>query len=214
MQPNIKNLIFDLGNVIIDLDIERTWIQLKHWLVDDYALTLKNIQADTDIFIQYEIGKISEETFFETLRQTSDTPLSIRHLKEAWNAMLLSIPMHRLEMLSALKARYNVFLLSNTNKTHVDWVDGYLKVMHNMSIEDFNTRYFHKPYYSHLIHLRKPNKNIYEYVLNDAQLIAAETLFIDDMPANTEGAKAVGINTLLLPIGDEIVDYMKPYIGD
>ena len=122
----IENIIFDLGNVIIDLDIDRTWQHLKHWLGHDYELKLKNIRPNDDIFIQFEIGAITEEIFFETLRSTSDTPLSIRQLKEAWNAMLIQIPVQRFDMLLRLKRQYNVFLLSNTNKTHVDWVDGYL----------------------------------------------------------------------------------------
>jgi glucose-1-phosphatase len=207
----IKNIVFDLGNVIIDLDIERTWMQLKHWLGDDYELALKNIRPNDDIFIQFEVGKITEDEFFETLRSATEGPLSIRQLKEAWNGMLLQIPPQRFEMLARLKEKYNVFLLSNTNKTHVDWVDGYLRTVYGFTIQDFDARYFHKSYYSHLIHLRKPNENIYEYVLNDANLIASETLFIDDNVHNIEGAKRVGLHTILHPIGDEIVETMKVY---
>lgn len=216
----VQNIIFDLGNVIIDLDIERTWLHLKHWLGEDYELQLRNIQPDIDIFIQFEIGHISEEEFFDTLRSlvvspvsgAGSAPLSIRHLKEAWNAMLLQIPASRFEMLSRLKEKFNVYLLSNTNKTHVDWVDGYLRTVYGFSIEDFNERYFHKCYYSHLIHLRKPNENIYEYVLNDAQLVADETLFIDDNAHNVDAAKRVGLKTILHPLGDEIVETMKEYL--
>jgi glucose-1-phosphatase len=207
----IENIIFDLGNVIIDLDIDRTYQHLKHWLGEGYALKLKNIRPDDDIFIQFEIGKISEETFFETLRSTSDTPLSIRQLKEAWNAMLIQIPPQRFDMLLRLKSQYNVFLLSNTNSTHVDWVDGYLKTVYGFSIEDFDERYFHKSYYSHLIHLRKPDEAIYEYVLQDAGIKPQNTLFIDDNAQNIEGAKKVGLHTILHPIGEEIVEVMKTY---
>jgi glucose-1-phosphatase len=209
MSTNIKNIIFDLGNVIIDLDIDRTWFHLKHWLGDDYDTVLKQIHPDMDIFIEFEIGKISEQQFFEALRATTEAPLSIRQLKEAWNAMLLQIPAKRFEMLSRLKERYNVFLLSNTNETHVNWVDGYLQTVYNFTIQDFDARYFHKPYYSHLIHLRKPNTNIYEYVLADAGLKAEESLFIDDNFHNIEGAKKVGLQTYLHPIGAEIADVLK-----
>jgi glucose-1-phosphatase len=209
MKSNIKNIIFDLGNVIIDLDIDRTWFHLKHWLGDNFETVLKQIHPNNDIFIQFEIGEISEQQFFETLRATTEAPLSIRQLKEAWNAMLLQIPAKRFEMLARLKEHYNVFLLSNTNETHVNWVDGYLQTVHNFTIKDFNERYFHKPYYSHLIHLRKPNTNIYEYVLADAQLKAEESLFIDDNFHNIEGAKKVGLQTYLHPIGVEIVDILK-----
>jgi glucose-1-phosphatase len=208
---NIKNIIFDLGNVIIDLDIDRTWQQLSHWLGDDYQQTLKKLDPNDDLFIQFEVGKISEETFFETLRSTVDTPLSIRHLKEAWNAMLLQLPKHRLDMLSRLKERYNVYLLSNTNATHLDWVDGYLRTVHGFTIDDFDQQYFHKVYYSHLINLRKPNINCYEYVLQDAGLNPSETLFIDDMPYNIEGAKKAGIQGYLHKMGDEIVEVLKDF---
>jgi glucose-1-phosphatase len=214
----VKNIVFDLGNVIIDLDIERTWLQLKHWLGDDYELALKNIRPYDDIFIQYEIGKISEDDFFDTLRKITEGPLSlptqlvgIRQLKEAWNGMLIQIPPQRFEMLTRLKERYKVYLLSNTNKTHVDWVDGYLQTVYGFTIQDFDTRFFHKSYYSHLIHLRKPNENIYEYVLKDADLVASETLFIDDNAQNIEGAKRVGLQTILHPIGDEIVETLKDF---
>ena len=208
---SVKNIIFDLGNVIIDLDIDRTWLHLKHWLGNDYELVLKNIQPDNDIFIQFEVGKMSEEDFFQTLRQTTDYPLSIRQLKEAWNSMLLQIPPQRFALLARLKEKYNVFLLSNTNKTHVDWVDGYLQTVYGFTIQDFDARYFHKAYYSHLIHLRKPNEDIYEYVLKDAHLKASETLFIDDNAQNIEGAKRVGLQTILHRIGDEIGDVLKDY---
>ena len=207
----VENIIFDLGNVIIDLDIERTWLHLKHWLGEDYELQLKNIRQDENIFIQFEIGRISEEEFFETLRSLVVAPLSIRHLKEAWNAMLLQIPPQRFEMLSRLKKKYNVYLLSNTNKTHVNWVDGYLKTVYGFSIEDFDERFFHKSYYSHLIHLRKPNDNIYEFVLQDAGIQVENTLFIDDNAHNIEGAKRIGLQTILHPVGDEIVETMKNF---
>ena len=114
-------------------------------------------------------------------------------------------------MLSRLKEKYNVYLLSNTNKTHVDWVDGYLKTVYGFSIQDFDERFFHKSYYSHLIHLRKPNDNIYEFVLQNAGIRAEYTLFIDDNAHNIEGAKRIGLQTILHPVGDEIVEVMKSF---
>ena len=125
--------------------------------------------------------------------------------------MLLQIPVHRFTMLRRLKEKYNVFLLSNTNETHINWVDGYLRTVYNFTIEDFDARYFHKSYYSHLINLRKPNTNIYDYVLQDAGLKAEETLFIDDNFHNIEGAKKVGLQTYLHPIGFEIADVLKDF---
>ena len=139
----IKNIIFDLGNVIMDLDIPRTWESFKHLLGEDFEKNLQKISPDKDIFIEYEVGRLTEEEFFATLRRATDATVSIKSLKEAWNAMLLNIPPERLEMLEELKKKYTVYLLSNTNHTHLEFLHGYLKTLHG--IEDFETRFFHKP---------------------------------------------------------------------
>ena len=211
VNPHIKTLVFDLGNVIIDLDIDRTWLSLAHHLGDDFFEKIKKVYPDGDPFIDYEVGKISEKTFFEALQATAEHPLSIRTLMEAWNAMLLTINPERFTLLLRLKEKYNVFLLSNTNETHVNFVDGYLQTVHGFSIETFNTRYFHRVYYSHLIGLRKPNRTIYDFVIEDANIIPSETLFIDDNSSNIEGVIEAGWNGYLHPIGAEIVDVLTLY---
>ena len=211
MKNGIKNLIFDFGNVIIDLDIDRTWASLQHFVGDDYAQKLKAVYPVGDVFIDFEVGKISEQTFLETLRSVANAPLSIRQVKEAWNAMLLTIKPERFEMLLRLRKNYRVFLLSNTNETHLSFVDGYLRTIYGFDIEYFGQTYFDKAYYSHIIGLRKPNDNIYEFVLNGAGLKAEESLFFDDVLENTEGAKRVGLNVYLHRVGDEIVDVLKDF---
>lgn len=209
MKKGIKNIIFDFGNILIDLDIERTWVSLRHFVGDDFTQKLKTAYPNGDVFIDFEIGKISEETFFETLRSVAEHPLSIRHIKEAWNAMLLTIKPERFEMLLQLRTQYKVFLLSNTNETHLNFVDGYLRTVYGFDIQHFNTTYFDKAYYSHEMGLRKPNVDIFEFVLQDAGLKAEESIFIDDVTANTEGAKSVGLNVYHHRVGEEIIDVMK-----
>ncbi len=211
MKKGIKNLIFDFGNVIIDLDIERTWASLQHFVGDDYAQKLKAVYPSGDVFIDFEVGKISEQTFLETLRCVSNVPLSIRQVKEAWNAMLLTIKPERFEMLLRLRKNYRVFLLSNTNETHLSFVDGYLRTIYGFDIDHFSNTYFEKAYYSHIIGLRKPNNNIYEFVLNDVGLKAEESLFFDDVLENIEGANRVGLNVYVHRVGDEIVDILKDF---
>lgn len=198
----IKNIIFDLGNVIIDLDLPRSEQELIKLIGKKQ---LETIVAETNILERFEIGIVSEEIFLTTLKGTQN--LENQAIIDAWNAMLLGLPAHRLDMLEALKNKYNVYLLSNTNKIHLDWVYQYLEKRYN--IKDFEERFFHKAYYSHLINLRKPNTNIYEYVLADAKMNAQETLFIDDNADNIEGAKYLGIQTILHPIGDEIVTVLS-----
>lgn len=211
MKDGIKNLIFDFGNVLIDLDIERTFISLRHFVGDDYAQKLQAVYPQGDVFIDFEIGKISENTFLETLRSIANTPLSMRQVKEAWNAMLLTIKPERFEMLLHLRTKYRVFLLSNTNETHLDFVDGYLRTVYGFDIAHFDKTYFDKAYYSHIIGLRKPNDDIFEFALQDAGLIASESLFIDDVAANTEGAKRVGMKVYQHRIGDEITQILKDF---
>lgn len=209
--PHIKTIVFDLGNVIIDLDIERTWSSLEHHLGSDFFEKIKKIYPEGDLFIDYEVGRISEKTFFDTLQATAEHPLSIRTLMEAWNAMLLTINPERFTLLLRLKKKYNVFLLSNTNATHVNFVDGYLQTVHGFSIQEFNTRYFHRVYYSHLIGLRKPNRNIYDFVVQDASIIPSETLFIDDNSDNIKGVVEAGWHGYLHSIGEEIVEVLELY---
>lgn len=199
----IKNIIFDLGNVIIDLDLAKTDSELATLLGEDFIEKLKS-QNKQIIFNEFEMGLCSEREFIETLQSVANQVVSYRRLVDAWNAMLLKTPLHRLEMLEKLKSEYQVFLLSNTNETHLAWVYDDLSKMYG--ILDFDTRFFHKPYYSHIINLRKPNTDIYEFVLKDAGLVASETLFIDDNADNIAGANKVGIKTLLHPIGHEIAD--------
>jgi putative hydrolase of the HAD superfamily len=204
----IKNLIFDLGNVIIDLDMERTFAQLRHYLGTDYEAALKRL-FDKDVFIEYEIGQSSETEFLHQLRAVADMPVGIGQLRDAWNAMLLGIPLERLEMLERLKQKYQVFLLSNTNNSHLYYVHGYLKTIYG--IENFEDRFFHRPYYSHLIGMRKPDRAIYDFVLKDAQLKPSETMFFDDMLVNIKAAQSVGIQAVLHPAGADIVQVLKNF---
>ena len=106
--------------------------------------------------------------------------------------MLLGLPAHRLALLTELRqAGYGVYLLSNTNQTHLNWVREYLQREYDCT--DFDTRYFDRVYYSHLLHRRKPDVATYTHVLQDAGIRAEDTLFIDDNAANVEGARAAGL---------------------
>jgi len=210
MQQHIKNIIFDLGNVIIDLDIPRTEQQFQALLEEDFEASFAKSHAE-DVFNRYEVGEFSEEEFVGLLQKTATRKLPAQAVIDAWNGMLLGIPPQRFELLKRLQPRYNLYLLSNTNATHLAWVDAHLRAEYDMTIQDFNERYFVKPYYSHLIQLRKPNTEVYEFVLADAGLEASETLFIDDNADNIAGAKKVGLHTILHSIGDEVAEVMKNF---
>ncbi len=124
----------------------------------------------------------------------------------AWNAMLLDFPKHRLELLSKLKPNYRLFLLSNTNESHVLEFEKTLFASHGyQNLEPF----FEKVYYSCRMNQRKPNADIFESVLNENNLVAEETLFIDDSPQHVEGALTLGVKAMLLEKNNEVEDLLK-----
>jgi glucose-1-phosphatase len=204
----LKNIIFDLGNVIIDIDFPRSEQELKRILTSDLEEKLHNIKQN-DLFLRYEVGNITETEFLATLKNISEQEVEHQDIIDAWNAMLIGFKPARFEMLLRLAKKYNLFVLSNTNKTHIDWVHNDLKKNHN--IVDYETNFFKKVYYSHEINLRKPNVEIYEFVLRDAQLVAEETLFIDDNFDNVEAAKTLNIQTIHHLLGNEIVDALQDF---
>lgn len=208
----IKNIIFDFGNVLIDLDIPKTVQELSKFLGTEVPETLRN-HLDETIFNTFEVGGITEDEFVTALQQVAQTPASRTAIIEAWNAMLLQIPSYRFTFLTELKKDYRLFLLSNTNETHLRWVDQYLQRTYQSSIENFN-HYFEKAYYSHLIRLRKPGVEIYQYVLQDAGIQADETVFIDDNAQNILGAKAVGLHTIHLGVEEEVVKVLPKFLAE
>lgn len=193
----IKNLVFDLGGVIMNLDVPKT---IKEFEV----LGIKNIVNETghhyteSIFYDLEIGKVSEDEFLEKLKSLSSLNPTISQIRDAWNAMILDMPRERIEILIDLKKRYNIFLLSNTNSIHQ------LKFLTEVNeANDFIfNELFQKAYYSHEIGIRKPNVESFEFVLNDSNLNPSETLFLDDSLQNIDSAKSVGMEGCLILNGN------------
>lgn len=196
-----KSLLFDLGNVIIDLDIDRSFERLQQLCRPDAD------QSKIDaVILKYECGHVSTEIFINTLLSQSYHDVQALDIIEAWNSMLLGIPAKRLEMLRELKQFYNMHLLSNTNWLHLEWVHRYLKTEHN--VLDFENDFFHKAYYSHIIGDRKPKPSIFHHVINDASLIVGETLYMDDVQENINTALELGFQTYLVKPGEEISDHL------
>lgn len=206
----IKNIIFDLGNVIIDLDLDRSEQELKKIFGENLGNKLQSAGLE-NVFTDYEKGLITESEFLDKLQSVDTNAISRRRIIDAWNAMLLGTPLQRLQMLKKLKKQYAVFLLSNTNATHLDWV--YDDLQKTYGIIDFEEQFFHKAYYSHLINRRKPDIGIYEFVLNDAGINAKETLFIDDNADNIASANELGINAIQHLIGTEVCEVIDKYIN-
>lgn len=205
MQPTgIKNIIFDFGAVLLNIDYKLTSDAFKQLGFDIDAHFSQLKQNET--FDLLETGKISPREFYNALRQLSGLPHSDDVLEKAWNAMLLDLPAERVELLKQLQGRYRIFMLSNTNIIHAT---AFWQTIEQQVGLDYWHGLFEKVYYSHEIGLRKPHAQVYEYVLSDAGLLPHETLFIDDTPPNLTAPAALGIDARLLdmPVTKILADF-------
>jgi FMN phosphatase YigB (HAD superfamily) len=196
----IKNIIFDLGGVIINLSVEKThqaFATLSGMPVDE----IKSIVHQGAYFDDYERGLISDSQFRTHLRQSLNLEVSDAQLDAAWNAMLLDIPMERIDLLVRLKEKFSIYLLSNTNNIHLQSFNGLVK---NLTGQLAIDNYFHKAYYSHLLKLSKPDVAIYNHVLLQNGLEPEATIFLDDNKDNLTGANKVGIKTFHVQHPDQI----------
>jgi glucose-1-phosphatase len=201
----IKNIIFDLGGVIINLDIPGT-ISAFNKLVPERFEKLYSQAAQSELFDNFDKGKIGETEFFEGLSKEIGFTGKNEQMLKAWNAMLLDIPARRLKLLQDLKAQYNTYLLSNTNETHIGVFESELYRHHG--VKNF-ADYFDGVYYSCRTGMRKPDSEIFQHVLGIHGLDPAETVFIDDSIQHVKGAGECGINAYLLPKGMEVEELLK-----
>jgi putative hydrolase of the HAD superfamily len=190
----IKTIIFDFGDVFLTLDKSATDKHLKAHGISELDEKLISINKS------YEKGLISSEEFIQYYTQRFKG-LSEEDFKTAWNSILIEFPNDRLEFLKQLKATgsYQLILLSNTNELHINWVKEHIKIF-----EEFRSC-FDQFYLSHEIHLRKPNADIFNFVLKENNLNPKETLFVDDTLEHTLTAKKLGIQTWhLIPEKEEV----------
>lgn len=204
----ITTIIFDLGGVILNLDQERTLRAFKRLGVD-----MDEINEISTIFSDFEMGKINADDFRQAIMTHLKGTVTESEIDAAWNAMLLDLPAERLTYLKFLRKNFNVHLLSNTNSIHIDAFNKYLLDEHpNL---DWYAQ-FDKVYYSYEIGLRKPNKDIYEFVLQENNLKPHECLFIDDLKANLNGAGHVGMHTIWAkkPLDENMLMEIRSLVAD
>jgi glucose-1-phosphatase len=190
----IKNIIFDLGGVIINIRFQLALDAFQKLSKSGKVLEFTQRQQ-SGLFDAYETGRISDAEFRAGLREQYDIEATDAEIDEAWNALLLDIPEERIHLLRELGNKYRLFLLSNTNAIHL--VRFNQIVAESFTIPDLDSL-FEKTYYSHLIGQRKPDAVVFEQILAQNNLEAAETLFVDDSIQHIEGTKAVGLKTLFL----------------
>ena len=187
----IQNIIFDLGNVIIDLDTEATKQDFNFLYGPDYEEVMADLK-ERNVFKKFETGSISTQTFLNELASYDDN-ITFDEIKNAWSAMLLDIPEENYKILKKTKENYKTFCLSNTNKLHIDFI--YKQLKSTKGVTNLNG-FFEKVYLSHEVGKRKPNEDIFQLVLDNHNLVPSETLFIDDTKKHLRGAEKLGIRTI------------------
>jgi putative hydrolase of the HAD superfamily len=201
-ESSVKNLIFDLGGVILDLSVDHTLQAFADISgLDKSEVTKRFVTAEG--FLAYEKGLINDAGFRAFVRDTYPVQATDDALDTAWNAMLRGLPLSKLQLLLRLKGQYQVVLLSNTNNIHLEYINTQLLPPGVTSLDP----YFHRTYYSHRMHKRKPDADIFEQVLQENNFQPHETLFLDDNADNIAGAQKVGIQTVHVTTPDLIIDY-------
>lgn len=192
----IKAIVFDFGDVFINLNKNAVVRELKKFNVDEFSDELRENNH------KYEKGLISSEEFLSGYQQ-ANPEFSKEEIKRSWNTILTDFPRYRLDFIKRLseKKEYKLILLSNTNEIHINWIKEHVPFF-----EEFR-KCFDAFYLSYEINMRKPDAEIYRFVLEEHGLKAEECLFIDDTAANTQAAEELGFHTWNLePTREDVID--------
>lgn len=199
---NIKNIIFDLGKVLLNLDFNASIVAFQNLGLKNDVFDSKHGYSDP-VFHELEVGKISQEEFCSRVRILINNPNATdSQIEDAWFAMIRDIPANRVKVVQQLSKQYNVYLFSNTNQIHIERVHRKFKTDHGV---DFSSL-FVKDYYSHEIHECKPHLSSYEKVIELSGINPEESIFIDDLEKNIIGAQKAGLKTFWLKDGMEMAE--------
>ncbi len=202
---NIKNIVFDLGNVLLNLDFDASIQAFQKIGLKTDVLDRKQAYSDP-VFYELEVGKITPFEFRKRVRHLlKNQKLTNQQIDDAWSAMILDIPANRVEMIQKLKQKYKVYLFSNTNQIHISKLHKEFKKQHGIEFPSL----FVKDYYSYEIHERKPDLISYEKVIELSGINPEESLFVDDLEKNIEGAQKAGLKTLLHNVNNEIAEILN-----
>lgn len=204
----IKNIIFDLGDVILNIDVPLASLSFAKLSGREQAEII-SLFKEKDLFRQFETGTLDESGFRSYIRELLTNPeWEDEIIDTAWNSLLLDIPVERVELLKKLRGKYKLFLLSNTSSIHITQVNKILEEATGVKKLD---ELFDKVYLSYEMGLMKPDPKIYQDVLDEQGLAAGETLFLDDNADNIAGAATLGIQTIHVCKPTTILEYLKDY---
>jgi glucose-1-phosphatase len=201
-----KNIIFDLGVVILDVDYNLTAAAFKKLGLVDFDAHYSKIKQD-NFFDRFETGHMPDAEFRDIIRKHLPHTVTDQQIDDAWNAMLLTVPETTFELLENIGKQKRIFLLSNTNRIHIAAFTKIIEKQYGFS--KFESL-FEKTYYSCNIGMRKPNAEIFEYVVKKNNLSITETLFIDDSPQHVEGARKYGLTALHLHTETNLQELVNP----
>lgn len=205
MIQNIRNIIFDLGGVLLNIDYQKSTDAFSALGITRFDRVFTQFHQNK-VAQEFEKGLIPASAFRDYVRSISDTYLSDSDIDSAWNAMLLDFPPHRYQLLEKLKASYRTFLLSNTNEIHYNAFQQIIR--ESFAIDSLETL-FEKAYYSHQVNLRKPDAEIFNKILTENHLLPFETLFIDDSIQHIQTAEKLGIRAHHLTSDTDISHVLK-----
>lgn len=186
----IKDIVFDLGGVIIELDTQRPIDRFKEIGVSD-ADKLLDPYEQKGIFLALENGTIDLEGFRQQLSEHAGKDLSMDDIYYGWMGFMVDVPQEKLDYIQQLRKNYKVYILSNTNPVIMRWAKSAVFSPAGLPL----TAYVDKIYASFEIGLTKPDRQIFDYMIRDAGIIPSETLFIDDGKRNIETALSLGFHT-------------------
>lgn len=198
VQKQIKNIIFDFGGILVDLDKPRC-LEAFNRLGFPEASQWIDAYCQQGIFGKLETGEITPESFCDEVRRLTGCQASDTRLWEAWNLFLAGIPRWRIEALMELRKHYVVYLLSNTNAPHWEYACSHFFPHKGFQAED----YFEEMFLSYQLHQAKPSEDIFRTVLQRTGVVPDETLFIDDSAANCHTARSLGIHTYCPAPGED-----------
>ncbi|MEI6851818.1 MAG: HAD family phosphatase [Bacteroidota bacterium] len=196
----IKNIIFDFGGVIIDIDF---WLSINAFIrlgAENFHEVYSQSQQ-SGLFDELDKGTITAEEFCKGMAQYLPADVTTKQIIDAWNAILIGIPEHRIRLLESIRKHYRIFLLSNTNAIH--YPEYVMELKHKYGYNDLS-ELFEKVYLSFEVKLRKPDTEIFKKVLIENGLTAEETLFIDDSEQNLPPAEELGMRTLFLQKNEDV----------
>ncbi len=200
----IKNLVFDIGNVLVDIDYDVMVAEFQKLAREDFG-QLVSYSHQYPVFDLMDKGQLSSTEFREALRKYLKHGVSDMEIDQAWDSILIAYPTDKFMLLRELKKRYRTFALSNTNELHIKAFNG--AVNKKFGEKDF-AAFFNAAYYSNEIGYRKPDKEIYEYIMEKESLIPSETFFVDDKEENIIPAKALGWQAYQLKERDKLNDLL------